>query len=357
MKLQHLGFSDFFAAQLDDDAAFDDLFRVTRASGELCGLAGLEPVQTGLIPARVRDGPAGPPVVGDWVLADRHATDVVVRAVLERRTQIARRAVHGGRKRRGGGARKQVIAANVDVVFIVAGLDGDFSPRRIERYLVLAHDAGTRPVVLLTKAGLVSDADAKVSAAQAVSPGVAVHAIDVVSGIHGDVPRTYATRGSTVAMLGSSGAGKSTLVNHLFGAERMPTGAVRGTDDKGRHTTTHRELTWTPDGAALIDNPGMRELALWVEGDGLDETFVDVNDRAVACRFSNCTHTHEPGCALIGAVERGELDGARLDSYRDLKAEVAATELRRDAGRRRAEERKFGKLYRAVQKANRKRRG
>jgi len=341
MDLDDLGFSDFFRAQAA--AAAGELIpaRVARVVADWCELSAASGEARAHLPTTV--GATTQPVVGDWVLFERSSDDAVIRRVLERRTQVARQTA--GRR-----TTVQVIAANVDVVFVVTGLDGDFNLRRLERYLTLVHDSGARPVVLLTKASLCADIEDKLGAARSVSLDVDVHAIDVLAGIEAGVPASYLGRGITVALVGSSGAGKSTLLNHLLGEERMATAEVRGGDDRGRHTTSHRELFWLPTGGAIIDNPGMREIQLWLEGDGLERTFSDLDELAGGCRFSDCTHRHEPGCAVRAAVERGDLDAARLDSFHRLRDEIEATERRRSPAEQRAHERRFAKVVKQAKK-------
>lgn len=301
------------------------------------------------LPSRLRhaDGMA---VVGDWagvvVEADGSAR---VECLLPRRTILARRAA-------GRGVRRQLLAANIDVVFVVMALDDDFSERRLERYLTVIHDGGARPVVLLTKAGLCDDAGPWVERARAVAPGVDVHAIDVLAGIEVDAPRRYLAPGVTAVLVGSSGVGKSTLLNDLLGEERMATGAVRARDGKGQHTTTHRELFVLPTGGVVIDTPGLRALAPWAEASALDQAFADVEALAAQCRFGDCTHEHEPGCAVRQAVEDGTLDGPRFRSFVALRRELALTEAQRAPNDLRRRARSFGKVAREAQRMKRGRR-
>lgn len=347
MDLDDLGFSDFFRSQVTAAGTLDLIpARVARVAAEGCELSTARGELRAHIPATVATRTQ--PVVGDWVLVDCSIADAVIRHVLDRRTQVVRQTA--GRR-----TTAQVIAANVDVVFVVTGLDGDFNLRRIERYLTLVHDSGARPVLLLTKASLCDDVEDRLRAARSVSLGVDAHAIDVLAGIAADVPAGYLGRGITAALVGSSGAGKSTLLNHLLGAERMATAEVRRKDDRGRHTTSHRELFWLPTGGAVIDNPGMREIQLWLEGDGLDRTFSDIDELATGCRFSDCTHRHEPGCAVRAAVERGDLDAARLDSFHRLRDEIEVTERRRSPAEQRAHARRFAKIVKQAKKLRKQR--
>ncbi len=289
------------------------------------------------------------PVVGDWGLLDLSAHPPRLRWLLPRHSQIQRRAA--GRK-----VARQVLAANVDVAFLVVAMDDDFSERRLERYATLVHESGARPVVVLTKAGLTEASDDFVARAQRVVPGVQVVVTDVLAGIEGDAVARCLRRGETAVLLGSSGVGKSTLVNHLLGHPAMTTGSVRDSDGLGQHTTSHRELFVVPGGGIVIDTPGLREVALWVDPTAVDETFADIDALAARCRFGDCTHGTEPGCAVAQALASGELDRARLDSYRSLRAEAERAAAQMTEHERRKSERKLGKLYREIQASKRHRR-
>ncbi len=272
------------------------------------------------LPGRARrrvESAAELPVVGDWVALEPGEPVPTIRAVLPRRTQFSRRAAHDPASEI---AREQVVAANVDVVFIVAALT-DVNERVLERYLTLAWESGARPVLLLTKADLVPDADA--TAAEVAGMGVPVHAVSIRTGVGLDHVRSYLTPGITTALLGPSGVGKSTLVNTLAGEDRLATGDV-GADGSGRHTTTRRELIVLPDGGLIVDNPGMRELHLWVADEGLEEAFEDITELAAQCRFSDCRHESEPDCAVRAALEDGRLSPDRWESYRELQSELTA---------------------------------
>lgn len=243
------------------------------------------------------------PVVGDWVQAE----DGIIRTILPRRTKFSRR-VAGKRQ------DEQVIAANIDVVFIVCGLDNDYNPRRIERYLVLAHESGAAPVVVLNKCDLREPPPSDFGA-----PAIAIsaRAPDGVAPLG-----KWIEPGQTVAFLGSSGAGKSTILNALLGRNRQQTGQVREHDSRGRHTTTSHELFELPCGAFAIDTPGMRELRLWADEISVDVAFDDIADLAAHCRFSDCRHHGEPGCAVAAALDQVDLQPDRWTSYQKLRSEA-----------------------------------
>jgi ribosome biogenesis GTPase / thiamine phosphate phosphatase len=279
------------------------------------------------LPGRTRheaDSLAELPVVGDWVALEPTAPDgsPAIRAVLPRRTKFSRLAAHDPGSDE---TREQVIAANVDVVFIVSPL-ADLHPRQLERYLTLAWESGARPVILLTKADLAADAESEATTLENVGD-VPVHAVSTRTGIGLDAVRAHLTPGVTAALLGPSGAGKSTLVNTLAGEKLLPTGSTRDSGE-GRHTTVRRELIVLPEGGIVVDNPGMRELHLWLAADGLDETFDDVVELEAGCKFSDCRHEGEPGCAIQEALANGTLDPARWQSYLDLQRELAELEDR-----------------------------
>jgi ribosome biogenesis GTPase / thiamine phosphate phosphatase len=287
------------------------------------------------LPSRARRDrdPAELPVVGDWVALDASGPERTIQAVLPRRTKFSRRAAH---EPGSDDVREQVVAANVDVLFVALPVEPEPSARVLERYLTLAWESGARPVVLLTKADLVAD-PRRVETDLGVVGDVPVHTLStrVEHGLGG--VRSYLTPGVTGALVGPSGAGKSTIVNAFAGEERLETGAV-ARDGSGRHTTTRRELILLPGGGLIVDNPGMRELHLWLAEDGLEDAFDDIAGLAADCRFSDCRHESEPGCAVLEAVERGELDPARLESYRDLQRELAELEeslVRRERSRTR----------------------
>ncbi len=281
------------------------------------------------------------PGVGDWVVARKLPGEqkATIHAILPRKSCFARQLP-------GGRTEEQVVAANVDTVFIVSGLDGGraFNLRRVERYLALAWESGANPVVVLNKADLCRDADAALEAAESIAFGIPVYAVSAIERTGIGLLRGHVETGQTVALLGSSGVGKSALVNALLGDDRQATGAVREDDLRGRHTTTHREMIPLPGGGIVIDTPGMRELRMWGSEDCVADTFSDIEELAAQCRFRDCRHQREPGCAVHHAIGQGALDAGRYDSYVRLQREMAHLARRQDHKVRQAEKARGKKL-------------
>lgn len=308
-------------------AQFQGLYRAMSDAGELlCDVSG-----------RFRHNAPSPgafPVVGDWV-ALRPRPDEgrgTIHAVLPRRSQFVRRAS-------GDVTVEQVVAANVDTVFLLMGLDADFNPRRLERYLTLAHRSGAAAVVVLNKVDLCEDLPARLWDVASIAGEVPVVSVSARWGTGFDDVARFLHPGETIALLGSSGVGKSTLVNRLLREDRLRTNEVRSGDQRGRHTTTNRELVLLPDGVLVIDTPGMREIQLWEGEETLASAFDDLVSLAEGCRFRDCRHEQEPGCALRTAVQEGRLLADRLASYRKLQLEAEAGEAARE-GRMRSLEKK-----------------
>jgi ribosome biogenesis GTPase len=331
---------------------FNHIYRIATADGELqAQLAG-----------RLRHQAAGRhelAAVGDWVAVRRLPQDRTgfIELVLPRRSKFSRKAA-------GEVTAEQVVAANIDTVFLVMGLDGDFNLRRLERYLLTSFESGARPVVLLSKADLADNVSERVKDVQAVAPGVPVHPTIAVRRAFADgavaepdvqVVEQYLGVGRTGTLLGSSGAGKSTLINALLGEPVLKTRAVRSHDSRGRHTTRHRQLIVLPSRGVLIDTPGMRELQLWDVSDAARDTFEDIDDLAAGCRFTDCRHQDEPRCAVKAAVSEGKLSAERLASFIKLQDELRNLEARRD-GRAQIEERRRGKVIgRAIKQLHKQR--
>jgi ribosome biogenesis GTPase len=287
---------------------------------------------------------ASMPVVGDWVAArivgDRQA---IVDAVLPRSTLFSRRAP--GRRE-----DQQPMAANIDLVFLVSGLDGDFNPRRIERYLTLAAESGAAPVIVLNKSDACEDLAARIEETAGVAGATPIVVCSARAADGLDALDGFLGPGRTVALLGSSGVGKSTIVNRLLGDDRFRTNDVRESDSRGRHTTTHRELVPLPRGGALIDTPGMRELQLWASQESVDVTFEEIAEIAAGCRFRDCAHQGEQGCAVEAALARGDITADRLASYRKLLGEARHHELMTDKLAALEQKRKWKVIHKAVKR-------
>ncbi|PLY04389.1 MAG: ribosome small subunit-dependent GTPase A [Desulfuromonas sp.] len=272
------------------------------------------------------DGRQDLPVVGDWVVVEPQPGERGFIHALLPRTSSFSRNLPGRRKGKGRErVEQQVIAANVDLVFIVSGLDRDYNLRRIERYLTLVGGSGAEAVILLNKADLCADPETCQQEVAEIAGNSPVHLCMARDRDTLAVLTPYLKKGKTIALLGSSGVGKSTILNGLLGEERQKIGSVSESDGKGRHTTTHRELFLLAGGAILMDNPGMRELHLWGEQEDLAESFAEIEELALTCKFSNCRHQTEPGCAVRTAVEQGEINQERLDNYLKLAEELKKT--------------------------------
>ncbi len=316
--------------------AHNYLYQVTGPDGELMAE----------VSGRLRhkgDIPENTPVVGDWVAIKPSQSEqkATIEAVLPRRTSFSRKAA-------GETTRRQLIAANIDTIFLVCGLDDDFNVRRIERYLVAIQESGASAVIVLNKADACPDLEAARTATAAVATGAPMHLISCLED-DGIAPlKIYVTPGHTIALIGSSGVGKSTIINQLLGVDRQRTRTVRPKDGRGRHTTTQRELIVMPGGGLLIDTPGMRELQLWDSAKALDDAFDDIDGLAADCRFRDCAHGEEPGCAVRAAVDAGQLARLRFENYKGLKQEGAQLQQRRDELARIEEQRRTKTVHRTM---------
>jgi ribosome biogenesis GTPase / thiamine phosphate phosphatase len=347
--LQELGWDDAWAKAFAPYAAegliparvaieFNHIFRLYAATGEL------QAQHSGrlLHQAAGRDELAA---VGDWVaaLTGQGEGTATIEAIVPRRTKFSRKVA-------GELTEEQVVAANIDTVFLVMGLDGDFNPRRVERYLLMAYESGASPVILLTKADLAEDVAGAVAEIERVAIGTPVHALSAREGSGLEVLDTYMQPGRTGTLLGSSGAGKSTLINALLGESRLKTQAVRSSDSRGRHTTRHRHLILLPGRGLLIDTPGMRELQVWSATDAVRETFDDIEELAAQCHFTDCRHQGEPRCAVALAIEEGTLSVERLASFHKLQDEVRHFENRRNIRAQIDEKRKVKTINQSMKK-------
>jgi ribosome biogenesis GTPase len=327
--LQHLGWTDSRTIEFESHAA--NGHRPARVAAQHRGayvvfseLGELRAAAAGRL-GHEAFGIGDLPAVGDWVAIAARPDEgaATIHAVLPRRTKFSRKVALGA-------SQEQVLAANVDAVFLLMSLNEDFNLRRLERYVATAWESGAQPVIVLTKTDLCPEYELRVIEVEAIAFGVPVHAISNLTGDGLDLIRAQLAPGRTIALLGSSGVGKSTLINTLAGEELLATRPIREDDGEGRHTTTHRQLVLLPDGGLVVDTPGLRELQLWDSSEGLGETFADIDELALRCRFNDCAHRTEPGCAIRAALATGELDLGRWTSYKKLQRELAHLERRLD---------------------------
>jgi ribosome biogenesis GTPase len=343
---EDLGWNPFFASQLGpgDCQPFvparivgeeKNSYRLWSEAGEWLG-----EVAGKMLHAAV--GRSDLPVVGDWVVArPRSGSDrAVIQRILARRTKFSRQAA-------GKRTSEQILAANIDCAFIVTSLNRDLNLRRIERYLTLTWESGARPVILLNKSDLCPEPSRVIAEVESVAPGIPIHAISAKRGEGLDEILSYLAKGQTAVLLGSSGVGKSTLINSLSGGPRLRVAPIRESDDRGRHTTTSRQLVLLPDAGMIIDTPGLRELQLWQSEEGLDHSFEDIRSLAVRCRYNDCRHQSEPGCAVLEALDEGDLSPGRLESYRKLQKEIAYLSVRQDVFLRQEQKRKWKQIHKA----------
>jgi ribosome biogenesis GTPase / thiamine phosphate phosphatase len=360
MTLESLGWNDFFSQSFDSLIAKQSErdrpspFTVGRVALEHRSAYTLYTEQgdlTGEISGKLRHRTTELPdfpAVGDWVVLDAKEGDrtAIIHHILPRKSKFSRKAA-------GGKTDEQIVAANVDTVFLVAGLDHDFNPRRIERYLLLTWESGANPVVVLNKADVRDDVEDCIAEVEAIAPGVPICLLSALHHQGIESLKPYLNPGQTVALLGSSGVGKSTITNALMGADLQAVQSVRASDSRGRHTTTHRELLRLPWGGLLIDTPGMREIQVWAGDESLQDTFADIETLADQCRFRDCHHRNEPGCAVLQALEDGQLDESRLANYQKLQKELSYLARRQDQRSQLAEKQRWKQIHKALRKSAR----
>jgi ribosome biogenesis GTPase len=349
MSLEDWGWDERWAEAFAAAAGREMLpARVILEQRSLFGVATAEGERSARVLGGLRHKTADPadlPAVGDWIGVERVPGEktMLVRRVLKRRTKLSRKAA-------GEALEEQVIAANLDAVFVITALNRDFNARRLERFLAVCRESGAAPVILLNKLDACPDPAPYLAEAAAVSSGAPVVALSAATGAGTDALGEWIKPGHTIGFVGSSGVGKSTLVNRLLGTQAIRTFATRASDERGRHTTTHRQMFVLPGGGVLLDTPGMREMQFWEADQGLAQAFDEIDALAAACRFRNCGHDSEPGCAVKAGVEAGTVTQQRLESWRKLKRELKERTARLDPAKTAAEKRRV----RAVNKASKK---
>jgi len=356
MDLTALGWNEFFEANFND-SQYDGLVaaRVTVQHRERYSVSSTVGDLQAEVAGRFRHDATTRdqyPSVGDWVAISPRPEEgtATIHAVLLRKSAFSRQEA-------GVRTEEQILAANIDYVFLVTGLDRDFNIRRVERYLTLAWDSGASPVIVMNKADVCDDVAAREAQVAASAVGVPVHPVSALQDEGLEALQSYLMPGVTVACLGSSGVGKSTIINSLLGEEHFRVNRVSDQVGKGQHTTTHRELVVLPGGGIIIDTPGMREIQLWGDEEGLSRTFEDVEALIDQCRFADCLHNNEPGCAVQAALADGTLDAGRYRSYQKLQRELRFMAKRRDDRQRRQDERAFQKMIRDRTKEIRRTKG
>ncbi len=337
MNIKNIGFSGFFEAHF---CTFKDTelcparvvneqkgrYRILCEQGELSAEVSGKFIHEASVKADF-------PAVGDWVAVKIEGEMAIIHNLLPRKSSFSRNVASSNKRNSGGVSEEQVVAANIDTVFIVTGLDDNYSLSRIERYMVLAWNSGAKPVIVLSKADLCENVDEIVDEVEQVTFGVPVHAVSAKTGGVEEL-KAYAKAGESIALLGSSGVGKSTIVNCFLGYERQKVSHVSDAVHKGRHTTTSRELIVLEGGGILIDTPGMREIQLWADEEAVSNSFEDVEALAAQCRFGDCSHDKEPGCAVREAIEDGRLSHKRYKQYLKITREVKFLEERKTKGTR-----------------------
>jgi len=322
--IKDYGYNDFFEQQfieLNKEGRFI-IGRVTTDYGNGFKVITDEGLFSSHISGKLRYNETLFPVIGDFVLATRaDATSLVIHKVLKRKTAFKRKIA-------GDEFKEQVQGANFDYIFIVSSMNQELNIRKLERYIITAWDTGAIPVIILTKADLAQDIEATKAEIEAIALGVNIHCVSSLYDINIGELDIYQSPGTTIALFGASGVGKSTLINTLAGEEVLKVNTVREDDDQGRHTTSHRELVKLDNGSLLMDTPGMRELGVWDDGEGISRTFEDIVELETLCKFRNCTHKNEPGCAIINAIQQGILEQKRYDAFIKLKKEASYNQMK-----------------------------
>jgi ribosome biogenesis GTPase len=346
MNLELLGWSSFFSKNLS--SYLQQGYTVGRVATEQKNTFLLY-TELGELSAEVTgkmryqsSGRADFPAVGDWVVISliKGESRATIHEILPRKSKLSRKTV-------GAITEEQILATNVDTVFLVSGLDRDFNVRRIERYLILVWENGTNPVIILNKADLCHEVEQRLTEVEIIAPGVPIIVLSAIENAGIDALIPYLGIGQTVALIGSSGVGKSTITNQLAQKDIQAVQSVREGDNRGRHTTTHRELIVLPSGGLLIDTPGMREIQMWTGSEGFDETFADINTLALACRFRDCQHNKEPGCAVQQALFDGTLDEQRFRNYQKLQQELEYLSRKQDQKAYLAQKASWKKIHKA----------
>ncbi len=348
--LSRLGWNTYFQNQLDSPDVHPARVVGVRKNSFQVSDGKRERLAT--VAGRIMHQPGGLyPVTGDWVLM----THTMITRVLERKNALSRGAAGARHKQDTQPKKEQIMAANLDTVFIVCGLDRDYNLRRIERYLNLIYNCGLNPAIILTKADLHQDPSSMVDEVEAIAFGVPIHLVSALDNQGLSALEEYLAPGRTSTMVGSSGAGKSTLINRLYGADVQATRSVSDKVGKGKHTTTTRDLIMMPQGGMVIDNPGIREIAFWSDDSGAGAAFPEIEELAGECRFSDCSHTSEPGCRVLRAVKAGDISQARLESYRKMKRELDYLSQREHKSADRVEKERWKDVALKIKSINKKR--